>query len=33
MTDLDKLGSFLRIDYSKVDISQWMDQWNRAIAK
>ena len=33
ITDLDKLGNFLRIDYNKVDISQWMDQWNRAIAK
>lgn len=33
ITDLDKLGGFLRIDYQKVDISQWMDQWNRAIAK
>ena len=32
-TDLDKLGRFLRIDYGKVDISQWMDQWNRAIAQ
>lgn len=32
-TDLDALGRFLRIDYGKVDISQWMDQWNRAIAQ
>ena len=33
ITDLDKLGGFLRIDYGKVDISQWMDQWNRSIAQ
>lgn len=32
-TDPEKLGKFLRIDYTKVDISEWMDQWNRAIAR
>lgn len=32
-SDSDKLRRFLRIDYTKTDISSWMDQWNRAIAK
>ena len=32
-TDPAKLRRFLKIDYSKADISSWMDQWNRSIAK
>jgi len=31
--DPDKMDQMLRIDFSKVDISVWGDQWNRAVAK
>ncbi len=31
--DPEKVGSQLRVDYSKVIISDWTDQWNRAIAQ
>ena len=31
--DPEKVASQLRIDYSKVIISDWTDQWNRAIAE
>ena len=30
--DPEKVSNQLRIDYSKVIISDWTDQWNRAIA-
>ena len=33
ITGTDRPGSFLRIDYGKVDASRWMDRWNRAFAK
>lgn len=31
--DPEKVGNQLRVDYSKVIIPEWTDQWNRAIAK
>ena len=31
--DPEKVASQLRVDYSKVIISDWTDQWNRAIAQ
>ena len=32
-TNGDMLGKFLRIDYTKANISNWMDEWNRSITK
>lgn len=31
--DPGKLRNFLRIDYTKVKVADWTDQWNRGIAK
>lgn len=28
-----KIGGQLRVDYSKVDIAEWTDQWNRSVAQ
>lgn len=31
--DPEKMNRMLRVDYSKVDVSAWGDQWSRAVAK
>jgi len=31
--DPDKMDRMLRVDYSKVDMSSWSDQWSRAVAE
>ena len=31
--DPDKMDKMLRVDFSKVKVSSWSDQWNRAVAK
>ena len=31
--DPDKMDRMLRVDYSKVDVSSWSDQWSRAVAE
>lgn len=33
ITDPEALSKFLKIDYQKADISNWMDQWNRMVTK